>query len=580
MYNRITRASRTLQKFLEAELSSAFLGLQPGPRAHLNKFRQFLMSHYHQEISIVPGSMLECSTLEAMREDFEALYDLLVDDHCEFTGTVSGSAGGICTLQAVQAFEAYNQFEPLAHSLPLLPELDRPATARRVPWASRAEKYKAPRDLISHTALIAASNWRPDIAKNPLVQAYRLFEQDSILTHQTSKAERISLVDARKVRWILVYTTYQVLRSVTKRPPQLDADGTPYHLSVCVDNLPPWDKTSSIFPDSTAFWVTPTWDSESSIPPKSSSSRIDIKPDIDYYAITHKEHPPVAMHHRSSIASATARTTQALARSTSVTRALTRSYTFRKSIRRSKTATPADTPLEAAPAVPRPISQKQAFHDIVVHGYGNGTNDVNLETPSTQLTQRTDSTASQSNSSSASARNSNASTEDMWDLAFKASPPASPMTEASEDTAWCEPDAVEDILSQPITRNSSRRSLTRLHPIKTALSGLNHHPSVKRASTFERRNSFKESFSGIARSHSLRRLSLRHDSLNSPTSALQARECDIDEQDEEQPWGSSPTEAEEWDAMEAFLDGNASPEKAAEGAWEQYNDLGGLTAIA
>ncbi len=321
-----------------------------------------------------------------MLKDFESLYDLLVDDGCEMPAprsSANSGGGGLCMLQLLQTFDAQNRFRTLQHPLPLLPEVAAPKRqlSRRQKWLTpRGERDTGSNHkLVAHTALIKASNWREQSFKNDLVRAYREYEGQTIVSpNAADKPERVSVVDARKVRWILIYSTYQVLRSVAKRPVQVESEDAPYFLTASVGDLPPLPKHL---------------DTTSSRPPRSFvgcqhvadgqvSPMTEIKPDVDYFALTHRDTPMQQqqqqhqqtrpMGRRMSASAVPESSHRPLSRSDSVSRMLRRSSTLRQSFRRFKPGTPTGV----SEVVPPP---QHAYHEIVVHGYGNGTNDVNVD---------------------------------------------------------------------------------------------------------------------------------------------------------------------------------------------------------
>ncbi|EMT64240.1 hypothetical protein FOC4_g10010731 [Fusarium odoratissimum] len=392
---RMTRSSSMLRTFLDDELSEAHLSVAAGARAHLERFRSFLLSFYTTKLGYYPptadsdNDLFDPAVLRIMREDFEALYDLLVDDQYTSSHTMPPTAhGGICTIQLVQSFDFEHGYDVLDHPLPLLPDANG-NNSRRMSWFPGRVTLRSDRRVTAHTALISASNlMKPGVAQNDLVRAYRRFEEDSIMSpNKADKQEKVSLVDARKVRWILIYATYQVLRYATDTATDLEEDEineAHYSLSALTDKLPPWDTPRDldrILKRQTQYVTSgPTW----SVQPdgaadagEDSSGKIEIKPDIDYFALTHRDRPQTQhdnrkMERRASMPSRPSR-------SNSFTQALSRSSTIRRSMRMFNP--PATTPPQSITPPTRPT-----YHEIVVHGYGNGTNDVNVDTDDTDNT--------------------------------------------------------------------------------------------------------------------------------------------------------------------------------------------------
>src|SRR5262245_31720697 len=100
--SRLCQASDMLKNFLDDELSDAHLGIPAGTRAHLERFRTFLMSFYSTQQGYYPPQSFDSDMYRSMREDFESLYELLVDNGCTSDVMPSVAVGGICTIQLVQ----------------------------------------------------------------------------------------------------------------------------------------------------------------------------------------------------------------------------------------------------------------------------------------------------------------------------------------------------------------------------------------------------------------------------------------------------------------------------------------------
>ncbi|CAJ0553375.1 Ff.00g118870.m01.CDS01 [Fusarium sp. VM40] len=389
---RMTRSSAMLRTFLDDELSEAHLSVAAGARSHLERFRSFLLSFYATKLGYYPpnasnrhNDLFDPAVLRIMREDFEALYDLLVDDRYTSFNTMPPTAhGGICTIQLVQSFDLEHNYETLQHPLPLIPETGG-SRSRRMTWLSERVTLRSDRRVTAHAALINASNIaKPGVAQNDLVRAYRRFEEDSIMSpNKADKQDKVSLVDARKVRWILIYATYQVLRYATDLAPELEEEeinDAHYSLSTLTEKLPPWDtprelnhvlKRQTQFVASGMDWSV--YAKDDTTLREDSFGRIEIKPDIDYFALTHQNRPKTQQdnHKRERRASMLAQPS----RSNSFSQALSRSSTIRRSMAMFKS--PSSTPPQSITPPSRP-----PYHEIVVLGYGNGTNDVSLETDS------------------------------------------------------------------------------------------------------------------------------------------------------------------------------------------------------
>lgn len=368
---RLDNSGIRLASFLSDDLSETNLGLSAPARAHLDHFRTFLQSYYVAKLGYYPprndsesSSSFPKSIYGQMRREFEKLYDYLADSETIATGALPVShQGGICVQQTLYAFDQKNKYAPLPYQLPLLPENEQPATQRQIlnrrfSFTPRTDKMKPDPRLIMLSSLTKATNRIESIFDCTLVRAYRGFEKDCVFSNaKTDKNERLSQTEGRKVRWILIYATLQVLKSATDVPEEVcDVHNVPYNLCVLTAGCPPWNEkeirplqtflrtqTNQTKEDFKASLVRPKPDIE--IPSK------EIKPDIDY-------RKALLQHRRDSSMSSMS------------------SSTSRKSTVRDALRT-----LGNMPELMHPRPQRSSYHEILIQGYGNGTNTVCIAAP-------------------------------------------------------------------------------------------------------------------------------------------------------------------------------------------------------
>jgi hypothetical protein len=233
MHMHVSKVTRSLGAFLEQELGTEKVGLTKPLRDHLDRFRSMLHSYYVNEVGYFPPAPSEPwdkRLWSGMYDDFRSLYKYLVDDRSS-TDLASGHGlgGGMCVTQHVRAFDQSNAYHPLPHPLPLLPEL-----STRTARMSLSHMRKS-RTMLEQESLELASNSNNCRSMaNKLVQAYIRFERQSLY-------EKITPVEARKVRWLLVYGVLQKLISMTKAPKEVrDTDTPSYPLCVSNEGLPSW----------------------------------------------------------------------------------------------------------------------------------------------------------------------------------------------------------------------------------------------------------------------------------------------------------------------------------------------------
>lgn len=560
-----------MDNFLEQELSETHLGIPHGLRSHLERFRSFLLSFYSTRLGYYPPRSFDGTVYRAMARDFKALYNLLVDEGYNSSEAMPSTAvGGICTLQLVQSFDTNSHMEPMKHPLPKLPLVDQQARSKRMSWLPRGPKQRADERQLGHVALVNASNWKEGSYQNSLVRAYRKFEEDcAVAPKRIDRTEKVSLVDGRKVRWILIYAVHQTLRHATQRPSGVQDDTTArYLVSIAENTIPPWEDvhpTGGLVRSQTEPSLSRLAELHE-MDPLPAVERFEIKPDIDYFALTHKEDTPPPRSRRASLPpSAEVQTT--LSRTSSFKQVISRSSTIRKSVRRLKqSATPTSAP-------PTPVTPNKAlYHEIVVHGYGNGTNDVHLgpdAAPTLPDVGRSASTASETGSSNISTVPSSASTAETLESSLN-SPvlPESPLELPSTNRRWSHHDF--SVMQQSSSNMLSKSNSLKRRPISSAFEGYSN--AAKAFGQFvdnERRNIFTNTRQNAT---DLKKNGAIPQSRSMP---LPIREDDIDEE----PYVLS-RDSGDWTAMQAFLDGKG-PNGEADGthAWEQYADLGGLTEV-
>lgn len=383
MDDSLERCGKSLATFLEEELSPCHLGLTPGGREHLERFRSFLQGFYVEKFGYYPPtspfSKLKAFPREAyevMANEFGHLYDFLVDEtFVPGNNSPVAAQGGLCVLQSVQSFNERHFYKPLPHPLPLLPEAIAEAPkpmghrisdavkpiSRRLSLMTniKADKNKLDTRLVTLNSLAKASNRRKtELLRCPLVRAYRIFETDCVFPNVTAdKKTHLSLADARKVRWILIYAMLQTLLCATKIPDEVrDVDAVPYCLYVSTAGCPPWQKSvSSVSGGHTRTDSTPSeWGNSSaelSTPyTESLVTPSTIEPDVDYFSIKHS----VSRSGSSATDSPTSKRP-----------AIPRKDSKRKSILGNALATPSNMPEILHP---RPI--RRSFADVLDRNYG------------------------------------------------------------------------------------------------------------------------------------------------------------------------------------------------------------------
>ncbi|KAL7943519.1 hypothetical protein V8C42DRAFT_109279 [Trichoderma barbatum] len=589
----LQQTSNRLRSFLDEELSETNMGIPAGTRAHLERFRSFLLSFYSAKLGYYPPKAFSADLLSTMAEDFDALYELLVDNNYTVSDIIpSAAVGGICTEQLVQTFDQNNKFEPLKHPLPQLPQLEAPSDGLRcLSKFPFVEKVVPGQRLVTIAALITASNWTEKCFKNDLVQAYRRFEEDAILSpSKADKSEKISLLEARKVRWVMVYAVHQVLRCATRKPAEVRGEEASYHLTVSMKGTPPWSSTSHEAKKplriQTDIVASDDLVTKRAIKIQETPvDRIEIKPDIDYFALTHKSRNPSL----STMSDNSSPTT--LSRSSSFSINLRRNSTIRRSLRRFRRSSMSGSQPSTTPAGPA----KPLYHEIVVQGYGNGTQAVTVEpeeglTMKGTLAGRSDSTASsQSNSSSSttasSVPESMSSTIDTLSTSALSSP-TTPTTDAALElelmlARWGPQDKAPVRLGLPRSASASAIS----GELENLAAGLHSYTGAldRKEDVKRKRRSLEPARSAPAPTALQRRYTMLGD-LRRKNFGFEAKNISVrirENSISEEAWPPSRRDSDDWSMMLAFMDGTDAEAGAnTNDAWAQYSDLGGLTDMS
>lgn len=378
---RLGKAGKTLQTFLEDDLGEPTVMLAPGARAHLDRFRSFLMSFYSSRLGYYPPptidsrhTMFERQIYQSMHEDFRALYEFLVDESAT-AGDRVPSDGGISVIQCVLAFDSRRRYLTLDHPFPLLPEANGFSGGKRQTWLSRGDKLSPDQRLVAHAALVRSSNMDPRVLENGLVRAYRKFEEHMVApSTRVDRNEKISLVDARKVRWLMVYSVYQVLRQCVRVAPEVSDTDVDYNLCVSVDDLPPWEANG----DSPAS-TQGAWDKEAEeamfSPLMDFSMDIEDEPDHQILVRTVVQQSVQPGHGPPSSSWTLSSSGQPSGGRSKSIKSASRKFHRSMSLFNRRTAPAGTEPLTA------PARRNSMYQEIVVRGYGNGTNPMYKDLP-------------------------------------------------------------------------------------------------------------------------------------------------------------------------------------------------------
>ncbi|KAI6838133.1 hypothetical protein KC327_g1750 [Hortaea werneckii] len=245
----VTRVTNALGSFLEEELGPEHLGLSKAARDHLDRFRSFLHNYYVEKLGYYPPSQsvpYNKRLWTKMYHSFHCLYEFLVDTESSSDLSYARPAtGGICVRQNVESFDLRHGYTSLPHPLPLLPASaseKRSVKSQKSLLSLKLGRYE-PANVEKPTireALHEATNAQNEkLLACDLVREYQRFERQRL-------EEKLSVVEARKVRWLLVYSALQMLISITRAPKEVRApEATSYPLCVLTIGCPEFDDGTS-----------------------------------------------------------------------------------------------------------------------------------------------------------------------------------------------------------------------------------------------------------------------------------------------------------------------------------------------
>ncbi|CAG8983502.1 hypothetical protein HYALB_00004303 [Hymenoscyphus albidus] len=379
---RLGSCSQKLRTFLSDELSDAYFGMPQNAKHHLDKFRAFLHTFYIAKLGHYPPTVesktgrFPKSILNQMATDFKKLYEFLVDtSFTSYNLDPATQHAGICVMHNVQAFDRLYNHSPLEHPIPLLPqseEYKKPKGKFRGRLSLQNTKGLPDRRLVTCASLLKATNWE---SSNPyegaLVMAFRSFERDFVFSVPTSKHETLQQANARTIRWLLIYSIHQTLKSATAIPDHVsDTQNVQYNLCAMTPDLPPWKQS----PSCDIIYRLPTGqitqDHKESLRAKvkvNRASAFELKRDIEYQAI----------QRRPQFSLLRGQNTETLSRRNSL-------GPQRGMIRRALNS------LGNMPELQHPTPHRLSYHEILVYGYGNGTHDVTVTDGPAATTQEDD----------------------------------------------------------------------------------------------------------------------------------------------------------------------------------------------
>ncbi|KAK5123857.1 hypothetical protein LTR85_002053 [Meristemomyces frigidus] len=383
----IERVVRALGSFLEEELGPEQLGLTEPARDHLDRFRSCLHNYYVDKLGYYPPTEegpWNKRLWTKMYHAFQTLYEYLVDAESSTDFSNSRSlTGGICVVQNVRAFDERHGYTSLPHPMPLLPVVpvtrraSEPQKGLRSFRLGRQDTATSPKFSASQALTEASNSDDPDVTACELVQEYQRFERQKL-------EEKLTVAEARKVRWLLIYSVLQMLASITRAPKEVRDTETPtYPLCVLIVGCPDFeDGTSGLLREARSQQFV---EDTLSLPVvDNDADRISIHPDCEaenaegYFSAHTIARQPSQLSF--DMTPSPLRITTQLSRTASIRSSVHALHkSFVGSLGRRNTGN--DLRRVATTASSRPLSKSNSFCEILIEGYGNGADSDERSSP-------------------------------------------------------------------------------------------------------------------------------------------------------------------------------------------------------
>ena len=282
---RVREAEDSLTAFYFDDAHFAQEDESPTVRAASVRFRKFLKQFYEKEYQSWPvrrerrGLWLDRIIVNRLQEDFNALYEYLVDRNVEWNGGYeSEDRKNRVLLKAVNAqnlgldgddlrmlgvminLDCRINASHIPHPYPLLPpSISGPPLAKKSVFGGK-KKDKTRESRMAHVYAKASnvSLLNTVYTDNDLREAFVRFEK-------ADEPGDIEPREARRERWIIIYCVLQTLAGVSVDVPDLSStSGVSYFLNTRLQGLPLWSPTDRIYMDASRdqshCWTTArTW---------------------------------------------------------------------------------------------------------------------------------------------------------------------------------------------------------------------------------------------------------------------------------------------------------------------------------
>ena len=279
---RIHEAEDSLATFYFDDAHFSQEDMSPTVRAASGRFRKFLRQFYEKVYQTwpvkkgKPGLWMDRTIVNRLQQDFNGLYEYCVDRNVSWNENIDIDdrskryllksvdsqnfgldAEDFRMLGVFQNLDCRLNAADIPYPYPLLPTSIPPPiqTKKSVFRGKKQDKGRESRVAHAYAESSNASQLSREYAENDLTKAFIRFE----------KADQPGEVDpreARRERWIIIYSILQILAGISVDVPQLSFRGdVSYFLNARLQSLPPWSSTEKTYIDASReqshCWTAP-----------------------------------------------------------------------------------------------------------------------------------------------------------------------------------------------------------------------------------------------------------------------------------------------------------------------------------
>ena len=317
---RIQEVEQSLATFYFDDAHFAQEDEPPTVRAASLRFRKFLKQYYEHEFQTWPirknlqdGTWLDRRITSRLQQDFAALYEYCVDrgvswdnsdnDDEEIYGLKkkpkkkqllkSANSSDFWVdddddrmLGVFRNLDCRLNSPNIPHPYPILPAtIPAPSIETKKSLFSKGhkkDKIRESRILHAYAAASNVSRWGREFAMNDLAKAFSAFEK-------ADSPDTVDPREARRERWIIIYSVLQVLARISVDVPHLSFKGdVNYFLNTRLEGLPSWSPDDRIYMEASCD-QSHCWTAEERWAEARNEQQMSIKRPNRSNSVTHSE---------------------------------------------------------------------------------------------------------------------------------------------------------------------------------------------------------------------------------------------------------------------------------------------------